>query len=87
MAGNWKNIEEQIDRARERARHGDPREKRGEKRSWRDIDAKRDGAAHGPHRDDERQQGKEPRIPLARDTTASLRSTWIACHGPMLAAH
>jgi hypothetical protein len=54
MAGNWKNIEEQIDRARERARHGDPREKRGEKRSWRDIDAKRDGAAHGPHRDEER---------------------------------
>jgi len=52
MAGNWKNIEEQIDRARDRARHGDPREKRSEKPSWRDLDARRDGAAHGPHRDE-----------------------------------
>lgn len=52
MAGNWKNMEEQIDKRREQARHGDKREKRGEKRSWRDIDAMRDGAAHGPHRDE-----------------------------------
>jgi hypothetical protein len=52
MAGNWKNMEEQIDRARNRARHGDPRDKRGEKPSWRDLDARRDGAAHGPHRDE-----------------------------------
>lgn len=51
MGGNWKNIEDQIDKARDRARHGEPDDKRGEKRSWRDIDAMRDGAAHGPHRD------------------------------------
>ena len=52
MVSNWKNIEEQIDKARDRARHGDPREKRGEKRSWKEIDAKRAGAAHGVHRDE-----------------------------------
>jgi hypothetical protein len=52
MVSNWKNMEEQIDKARDRARHGDPREKRGEKRSWKEIDAKRDGAAHGAHRDE-----------------------------------
>jgi len=57
MAGNWKNMEEQIDRARDRARHGDPKEKRGEKPSWRELDARRDGAAHGPHRD-EKPRGK-----------------------------
>jgi hypothetical protein len=57
MAGNWKNMEEQIDRARNRARHGDPKDKRGEKPSWRDLDARRDGAAHGPHRD-EKPKGK-----------------------------
>jgi len=69
MAGNWKNIEDQIDKARDRARHGDPREKRGEKRSWKEIDAMRDGAAHGPHRDE-----KGPASGKAKDRQAEVQA-------------
>lgn len=73
MAGNWKNMEEQIDRARDRARHGDPREKRGEKPSWRELDARRDGAAHGPHRDEKpRGKSKQDQYEEAQAEKAAL---------------
>jgi hypothetical protein len=73
MAGNWKNMEEQIDRARNRARHGDPKDKRGEKPSWRELDARRDGAAHGPHRDEKpRGKSKQDQFEEAQAEKAAL---------------
>jgi hypothetical protein len=83
MAGNWKNMEEQIDRARDRARHGDPKDKRGQKPSWRELDARRDGAAHGPHRDEKprgkskQEQYKEAQVEKAAraDLDALFRDT------------
>ncbi len=43
MAGRWKDIEDQIDERRGKRVHGDPKDRPREKKSWREIDAQRDG--------------------------------------------
>jgi hypothetical protein len=42
-----KSIEEQIDELRDTRRHGDPKDKPKEKRSWRDLDRSRDRGGSG----------------------------------------
>ncbi|MEE2830006.1 MAG: hypothetical protein VX498_12520 [Myxococcota bacterium] len=57
MVKRWKDMEDRIDELRGTRTHGDKQGAPREKRSWREIDAQRDGTSHADH--PEARQGKK----------------------------